>query len=109
MDQITLIQPKRRLSPLEWKEVAEYRDLLYYLSMREIKLRYKQTSLGIVWVVLQPLVPAIIFAVLFALLFALLFAISELLASIPGIAANSIFQAIKSGISWLVAKFPKKV
>lgn len=65
MDQITLIQPKRRLSPLEWKEVAEYRDLLYYLSMREIKLRYKQTSLGIVWVVLQPLVPAIIFAVLF--------------------------------------------
>ncbi len=59
------IQPKRRLSPFEWKEVWEYRDLLYYLSLREIKLRYKQTSLGILWVVLQPLVPAIIFAVLF--------------------------------------------
>jgi lipopolysaccharide transport system permease protein len=65
MRQLTLIRPKRRISPLEWKEILDYRDLLYYLSMREIKLRYKQTSLGIVWVVLQPLVPAIIFAVLF--------------------------------------------
>jgi lipopolysaccharide transport system permease protein len=65
MTSVTRIQPKRRLSPLDWKEIIEYRDLLYFLSMREIKLRYKQTSLGIVWVVLQPLVPAVIFAVLF--------------------------------------------
>jgi lipopolysaccharide transport system permease protein len=62
---ITRIEPKRRLSLFEWKELVQYRDLLYYLSLREIKLRYKQTSLGIIWVVLQPLVPAIIFAVLF--------------------------------------------
>lgn len=65
MTSVTRIQPKRRLSWFEWKEVSEYRDLLYYLSMREIKLRYKQTSLGIIWVILQPLVPAVIFAVLF--------------------------------------------
>lgn len=62
---ITIIRPKRRISLFEWKELIEYRDLLYYLSLREIKLRYKQTNLGIVWVILQPLVPAIIFAVLF--------------------------------------------
>lgn len=61
----TIIRPNRKLSAFEWKELVEYRDLLYYLSLREIKLRYKQTSLGIVWVILQPLVPAIIFAVLF--------------------------------------------
>lgn len=43
----------------------EYRDLLYYLGLRDIQLRYKQTALGVLWVILQPLVPAIIFAVLF--------------------------------------------
>lgn len=62
---VTLIRPKRRLSPFEWKELLEYRDLLYYLSLRDVKIRYKQTSLGVIWVVLQPLVPAIIFAILF--------------------------------------------
>jgi lipopolysaccharide transport system permease protein len=62
---VTLIQPKRKLSPFELKELIEYRDLLYFLSLREIKLRYKQTNLGVVWVILQPLVPAIIFAILF--------------------------------------------
>lgn len=62
---VTVIQPKRKLSIFEWKELLEYRDLLYYLSLREIKLRYKQTNLGIIWVILQPLVPAVIFAVLF--------------------------------------------
>jgi lipopolysaccharide transport system permease protein len=64
-DFVTVIEPKRRLSLFEWKELVEYRDLLYYLSLREIKLRYKQTNLGILWVILQPLVPAVIFAVLF--------------------------------------------
>ncbi|KEF41452.1 MAG: hypothetical protein ER33_11335 [Cyanobium sp. CACIAM 14] len=62
---VTRIQPRRRLSFFEWKEIFEYRDLLYYLSLRDIQVRYKQTSLGVVWVILQPLVPAIIFAVLF--------------------------------------------
>jgi lipopolysaccharide transport system permease protein len=64
-DTVTLIQPKRKISPFELKELIEYRDLLYFLSLREIKLRYKQTNLGVVWVILQPLVPAIIFAILF--------------------------------------------
>lgn len=42
-----------------------YRDLLYILAMRDVKLRYKQTALGIIWVILQPLVAALIFAVIF--------------------------------------------
>lgn len=42
-----------------------YRDLLYILAMRDVKLRYKQTALGIIWVVLQPLVAALIFAIIF--------------------------------------------
>lgn len=62
---ITRIEPKKKLSLFEWKEILEYRDLLYFLALRDIQLRYKQTALGILWVVLQPLVPAIIFAILF--------------------------------------------
>ena len=62
---VTRIEPKSKLSLFEWKEILEFRDLLYYLALRDIQLRYKQTALGIVWVILQPLVPAIIFAVLF--------------------------------------------
>lgn len=62
---VTRIEPKKKISLFEWKEIMEYRDLLYFLSLRDIQLRYKQTALGVVWVILQPLVPAIIFAVLF--------------------------------------------
>jgi lipopolysaccharide transport system permease protein len=46
-------------------DVWTYRELLYFLIWREIKVRYKQTALGIVWVVLQPLTAMAIFAVIF--------------------------------------------
>jgi lipopolysaccharide transport system permease protein len=62
---VTRIEPKSKLSLFEWREILEFKDLLYFLSLRDIQLRYKQTALGIVWVILQPLIPAIIFAVLF--------------------------------------------
>ncbi len=62
---ITRIEPKKKLSLFEWKEIMEFRDLLYFLALRDIQLRYKQTALGIVWIILQPLVPAIIFSILF--------------------------------------------
>ena len=47
------------------KELARYRDLLWALAGRDLKLRYKQTILGVGWGVLQPLMPAAIFAFLF--------------------------------------------
>lgn len=62
---VTVIRPNRKISFFELKELAQYRDLLFYLSLRDIKVRYKQTNLGVVWVILQPLVPAIIFSILF--------------------------------------------
>ncbi len=46
-------------------ELWKYRDLLLILAGRDIKLRYKQTALGVIWVVLQPLVAALIFTVIF--------------------------------------------
>ena len=62
---VTRIQARRNFALSDLKELIQYRDLLYYLSLRDLKLRYRQTGLGIAWVILQPLVPAVIFAVLF--------------------------------------------
>jgi lipopolysaccharide transport system permease protein len=59
------IQPVRGWAALELGELWRYRDLLYILMMRDIKLRYKQTALGVTWVILQPLVASLIFAAIF--------------------------------------------
>ena len=71
----TLPQPARRpfvvvrassgWSALNLRELWKYRDLLLILAGRDIKLRYKQTALGVFWVVMQPLAAALIFAVIF--------------------------------------------
>ena len=63
----TIIHPSSKISFIDLKELWRYRDLLYMLAMREIQLRYKQTAFGIVWVILQPLLPAAIFAVIFGM------------------------------------------
>ena len=60
-----VIQPTRGWSALNLRELWTYRDLLMILAGRDVKLRYKQTGLGVTWVVLQPLVAALIFSVLF--------------------------------------------
>ncbi len=50
---------------LNWRELWAYRDLFWILMLRDIKVRYKQTLLGVIWVILQPLAAAGIFAVIF--------------------------------------------
>src|SRR5574341_1245448 len=62
------IQPTRGWVQLRLGEVWEYRDLLYFLVWRDLKVRYKQTLLGIVWVVLQPLLTMSIFTIFFGYL-----------------------------------------
>ena len=62
-----VIEPKSRWDLLNFRELFQYRDLFWLLAFRDISLRYKQTAIGVVWAVLQPLLPAIIFAVLFGL------------------------------------------
>jgi lipopolysaccharide transport system permease protein len=59
------IVPARRWAALDLREIWHFRDLLVLLMMRDVKLRYKQTALGIVWVILQPLIASLIFAVIF--------------------------------------------
>ena len=59
------IRATRGWAALNLRELWNYRDLLWILVEREIKLLYRQTALGVVWVVLQPVIAAIIFAVIF--------------------------------------------
>ncbi|MEO5580612.1 MAG: ABC transporter permease [Gemmatimonadaceae bacterium] len=60
-----VIEPTSGWSALNLRELWTYRDLLFILAGRDIKLRYKQTGLGVTWVVLQPLVAALIFTIMF--------------------------------------------
>lgn len=59
------IQATRAFSWTDLRELWDYRDVLVMLAVRDIKLRYKQTALGVLWVVLQPLLAGLIFAVIF--------------------------------------------
>jgi len=59
------IAPSRGWSALRLHELWEYRDLFLILASRDVKLRYRQTALGVLWVILQPLLASLIFAVIF--------------------------------------------
>lgn len=63
-----IIEPLKSWFSFDARELWEYRELLYFFTWRDIKVRYKQTILGGVWVILQPLMPMIVFSVFFGLL-----------------------------------------
>jgi len=60
-----VIEPTRGFASLQLRVLWEYRELLYFLVWRDLKVRYKQTALGVAWVVLQPVVSMVVFSVLF--------------------------------------------
>jgi lipopolysaccharide transport system permease protein len=60
-----IIKPSRGWVNLQLKEVWEYRELLYFLAWRDIKVRYKQTVLGAAWAILQPFLTMVIFSIFF--------------------------------------------
>ena len=59
------IARSRRWVAIDLKEFWRFHELLYLLTLRDVKLRYKQTALGVIWAVLQPLLTMVIFTVLF--------------------------------------------
>ncbi len=59
------IEPSRGWVSLRLSEVWEYRELLWFLTMRDIRVRYKQTVLGAAWAILQPLLTMVLFSVFF--------------------------------------------
>ena len=62
---VTVILPSRGWAPLDLRELWRYRELLYFLTWRDIKIRYKQTMLGASWAVLQPLLTMAVFSLFF--------------------------------------------
>ena len=63
---ITKIKPSGAWISLDLSDLWAYRELLYFLTVRDVKIRYKQTALGVMWVVLQPVLTTAIFTVLFS-------------------------------------------
>jgi len=60
-----IIRPKTKWWRLDLRELWMYRDLSYFLSWKDLKVRYKQTSIGALWAVFQPLFSMIVFTVFF--------------------------------------------
>ncbi len=63
---MTIIEPRTFWANLDFSEIWRYRELFYLLVWRDLKVRYKQTFLGIFWAVLQPALTAAIFTVVFS-------------------------------------------
>lgn len=62
---VTIIEPQKGWIPLHLKEIWQYRELFYFLTKRDIKVRYKQTLLGGLWAVIQPVFTMIVFTLFF--------------------------------------------
>ncbi|MFG0262608.1 MAG: ABC transporter permease [Novipirellula sp. JB048] len=63
--EVIRIQPAQGWMPLRLGELWEYRELLYFLTWRDIKVRYKQTLLGAAWAIIQPLSTMVVFTLFF--------------------------------------------
>ncbi len=61
----TTIKPKKTLSWTDLKELWTYKELLYFFTWKDFKVRYKQTAVGISWAVFQPFMTMIVFSVFF--------------------------------------------
>lgn len=63
---VTEIQPGGSWFRLDLREIWAYRELLFFLTWRDIKVRYKQTAIGVFWVILQPVLTTAIFTIIFS-------------------------------------------
>jgi lipopolysaccharide transport system permease protein len=62
---VTVIAPSRGWVSIPFRELWKFRELLYFLTWREVKVRYKQTAIGVAWAVIQPLFTMLIFSLFF--------------------------------------------
>jgi len=61
----TIIEPATGWVPLNLRELWRYRELLYFLTWRDVKVRYTQAVLGVAWAVIQPVTTMVIFSIIF--------------------------------------------
>src|SRR5215831_14541505 len=62
---LVTIKPRPSWVALDLRNLWAFRELLYFLTWRDVKVRYKQTLLGVAWIILQPLLATLVFALLF--------------------------------------------
>ncbi len=62
---VTVIEPSSGWLPIDWKELWRFRELFYFLTWRDVKIRYKQTALGAAWAILQPVMTMVVFTIFF--------------------------------------------
>src|SRR3972149_9550155 len=114
---VVRIEPSSGWVSLKLKELLEYRELLYFLIWRDVKVRYKQTVLGVAWAVIQPFFAMVVFSLFFGRLArmpsdGIPYPIFSYAALVPWIFfANGLYQASNSlvGNSNLIKKvyFPR--
>jgi lipopolysaccharide transport system permease protein len=68
MSTTIVIKPKKIFHWSDLKELWQYRELLYFFSWRDLKVRYKQTAIGASWAIFQPLITMVVFTVFFGTL-----------------------------------------
>src|SRR3990170_8612253 len=61
----TVIKPSKGWVSIRLRDLWEYRELLYFLTWRDIKVRYKQTALGALWAIIQPFFTMVVFSIFF--------------------------------------------
>lgn len=62
---VIIIKPKKIFNFSDLKEVWNYRELLYFFTWRDLKVRYKQTAIGVLWAVFQPFITMVVFTIFF--------------------------------------------
>jgi hypothetical protein len=62
---VTIVKPSKGWISLKFDELWEYRELLYFLTWRDVKVRYKQTVLGAAWAIIQPFFTMVVFSLFF--------------------------------------------
>ena len=62
---VIVVKPSKGWISLKLKELWEYRELLYFLTWRDLKVRYKQTVLGASWAIIQPFFTMVVFSIFF--------------------------------------------
>lgn len=61
----TVIEPPKGWQAINWRELWQYKDLFYFLVLRDIKVLYKQTILGFAWAIIRPVFSMVVFTIIF--------------------------------------------
>lgn len=64
-EEVIILRPSRGWGSLNLSDLWKYRELIYFLTWRDIKVRYKQTLLGALWAILQPVLSMVVFTIFF--------------------------------------------